>query len=84
MTDSIETQVREIIAGTFDVPAQEISRETVAADVDGWDSLGHVTLIMLLERQLGVTLGEDDTGELTDVGALIDKVSGLLRSGSDG
>lgn len=71
--------VREIIGSMFDVSPESITRETVAADVDGWDSLGHVTLMMMIERRLNVVLGEDDAGDLSDVGALIDKVAEQLK-----
>lgn len=76
-----DVSVREIIGSMFDVSPDSITRETVAADVDGWDSLGHVTLMMMIERRLNVVLGEDDTGDLADVGALIDKVSSQLTHG---
>lgn len=74
-----DLSVREIIGSMFDVSPDSITRETVAADVDGWDSLGHVTLMMMIERRLKVVLGEDDAGDLSDVGALIDKVAGQLN-----
>ncbi|MNE86182.1 acyl carrier protein [compost metagenome] len=74
-----DLSVREIIGSMFDVSPESITRETVAADVDGWDSLGHVTLMMMIERRLNVVLGEDDAGDLSDVGALIDKVSEQLN-----
>lgn len=74
MSSDVEKVIKNIISSTFDVSPEIIGRDTVAADVDGWDSLGHVTLLMLIERQLGVSLGQDDAGDLTDVGALIDSV----------
>lgn len=74
----VEAQVFAVIGSMFDVPPESITRQTVAADVDGWDSLGHVTLMMMLERRLGVLLGEDDSGEMADVGALVDVISSQL------
>lgn len=41
--------VIETVANTFAADPSELSGETVADDVDGWDSVSHTMLILALE-----------------------------------
>lgn len=38
----------------------------------GWDSLKHVSLVVALEDELGVTVPADRIGELTSIEALVE------------
>jgi acyl carrier protein len=74
-------RVEEIIRKTFRVPASEqIVRATTSADIAGWDSLSHASLIMDVEEAFGVELPFDRVYELQDVGALADLVDEVVRS----
>lgn len=74
----VEQGVYETISATFGCRVSDLGRDTLAPDVDGWDSLGHVTLLMLLERRFEVQIGDDDSRSLESVGALIELVEGKL------
>lgn len=73
--DEIMSVVAEIIRKTFQQPDVEITRETVALDVDGWDSLSHTMLILDIEKRFGVRLPADRVYDLADVGELVDLVA---------
>ncbi|MDX2158262.1 MAG: acyl carrier protein [Hyphomicrobiaceae bacterium] len=62
------------ISETFSIPAADISESTTAADVDGWDSLSHVTLMLDVERHLKIRLPVRRTTEARNVGDLLDIV----------
>jgi fatty-acyl-CoA synthase len=64
-------QVVDTIASTFSVPADVISAETTAADVEGWDSLGHTVLMLRLERALGTDVPESIAANSACVGQLV-------------
>jgi acyl carrier protein len=70
--------ISEIIAAQFGGDADEITRETTAMDVDGWDSASHVILVLEVEQQLGVTFPDERVSDLRDVGDMIDIVEGLI------
>jgi acyl carrier protein len=69
--------VRKVIAETFGVSPDSITRETTADDVDGWDSLSHTVLMIRLGRALGAPVSERLAAEAVNVGALAD---GLVAS----
>ena len=73
--DEIMAQVADIIRATFRQPDAQIDRDTVALDVDGWDSLSHTMLILEVEKTFGVRLPPDRVYELEDVGELVDVIA---------
>jgi acyl carrier protein len=73
--DEIMAEVAGAIRQTFRQPDAEISRDTVALDVDGWDSLSHTMLILEVEKRFGVRLPPERVFDLEDVGELVDLVA---------
>jgi acyl carrier protein len=72
--DETMAKVADIIRATFRQPDVEIDRDTVALDVDGWDSLSHTMLILEIEKQFGIRLPPDRVFDLEDVGELVDLI----------
>ena len=60
------------VASTFSVDRSTIVRETVAEDVEGWDSLGHTVLMIRLGRALGQDVPEHIASGAANVGQLVD------------
>lgn len=69
--------VTKVISETFAHPQDQISADTVAEDVDGWDSLKHTILMVRLQRAAGVTFPES-VAEAENVGELVDRIHALL------
>ena len=49
----------------------QISKETSAADVEGWDSFNHMNLIMLIEDEYNVSFTTQEIGQMSRVGDLV-------------
>jgi acyl carrier protein len=62
-------------------PSIEISDACTVDDVDGWDSLSHVRLMLAAERAFGVELAPEETARLRNVGELIDYIMERLEYG---
>ncbi|KWF29314.1 acyl carrier protein [Burkholderia pseudomultivorans] len=45
--------------------------ETTAADVDGWDSLAHVRLILTVQKAFGIKFSASDIAGMKNVGDLV-------------
>ena len=57
---------------TFDDPGLELSDSMTAADVDEWDSLQHIVLVLAVEREFRIRLNPAEVGKLENVGRMID------------
>ena len=55
----------------FDDDDLEISTVTNADDIEGWDSLMHVTLMLRVEKAFGVKFTSSQVASLENVGQLV-------------
>ena len=73
--DSLVVVMRE----TFDDGDLAVKRETTADDVDAWDSLSNVELMLALERRFGVRFYTGEIARMRNVGELADTIEMHLR-----
>ena len=64
-----------ILQDVFEDDGLVVTRDTTAADVPGWDSLQHVTLILRVEGHFGLRLTSAEVSDLKTVGDLHDIVA---------
>ena len=67
-------EVQEVFRSVFEDDSLVIARDTTASDVEGWDSLAHVTLLVSLERRFGIRFKSSEVADLKNVGELVDLV----------
>jgi acyl carrier protein len=67
----IQHKLTGIFQDLFDNPTLELSDTTTAKDVQGWDSLSHINLIVATEKAFAVSFTTKEVKGLTDVGGLI-------------
>jgi acyl carrier protein len=70
-TDFVLAKVREAFKAAFDIDPQSVTMDTTAADVPGWDSVGHLTLAGSLEEVFGISLDVDDLMEMENVRSIV-------------
>ena len=63
-----------IFQDVFDDEDITVNDSTVAADVDGWDSLEHINLIVAVERCFGIKFTMGETTGLKNVGEMVDRI----------
>ena len=59
--------LRDIMATTLDVEPERITETAAMDDIDEWDSLGHVPIMVALETGFDLYLDVEDFAELTTV-----------------
>jgi acyl carrier protein len=75
--DDVLDQVRRVIADQFTIPPDSVTRDTVALDVNGWDSVTHVYLMLEIERRFGRKIPDDRVFAMDNVGDLVDILAEL-------
>jgi acyl carrier protein len=71
----IELRVREVITRTFQLPPASAQNELCMGDPPQWDSMGHMQLVMEVEREFGLTFPTYAMAELTNLPALVNAVA---------
>ncbi len=62
----------------FEIDDLQISAATTAADLDEWDSLSHIRLIVALERRLKIKFKNTELEGLMNVGDLVKVIDGKV------
>jgi acyl carrier protein len=66
----IYMRLTDIFKKVFDEDDIKVTPELSAKDVDGWDSLTHIRLIMTVEKAFKVKFSTREIGKLENVGSL--------------
>lgn len=74
----IKERAQEIFREVFDDEKLEIYDEMQAKDVEGWDSLMHITLIMTIEDTFGVKFTTREVMGFQNVGEMLSCLSKKL------
>lgn len=74
----ILSQVTEILRGIFDDEELEVTDATTAADVEDWDSLEQINILVAMEKQFHVKFSVGDVEGLKDVGEMIDLIASKM------
>jgi len=67
----IYTRLTEIFEEVFDDDAITATPSLSAKDVDGWDSLTHIRLILTVEKAFRVKFSTSEIGKMETVGDLV-------------
>ena len=72
--EEVLAKVNEVIQDVFDDEDIEVTETTVASDVDGWDSLMHITLIGTIEDEFDIKFAMKDVVGMKNVGQMVDLI----------
>ena len=70
--EELQRRLQDVFREVFDDETIVINEGTTAEDVDEWDSLTHIILIVAAEKEFGLRLNAAEVGKLANVGALLD------------
>ena len=73
--NKILTELQEVFHRVFD-DELAITGSTSAADVDGWDSMAHINLIIAIEKHFGVKF---TANEIAALGRRGQNVGGMMQ-----
>lgn len=75
MTESeVYVRMAPIFHDVFDDDSIAVKAETVAADVDGWDSLAHIRLIVALEQAFHVRFSAAEASSFENVSQVVTSI----------
>lgn len=78
--DEIKNRLNRIFHEVFDDDEIEIFDEMTANDIEEWDSLMHVGLIVAVEDEYDIRMTTAEIGELQDVGEMISLIAKYLNN----
>lgn len=80
-TELIYTRLTEIFHDIFQDDEIVLMPETTAADVEGWDSLKNIQLILAVESAFSIRLSAAQAASLAQLGDLVSLIASKLPQG---
>ena len=79
MESEIFKKVNEIFCDELDNEDIVLNDDTTADDVEEWDSLSHVQLIVAIEKAFGIKFTSNEILSWSNVGQLVDSIENRLK-----
>lgn len=76
--DQVLVQLQDVFRHAFFDDTLEILASDTAADVEGWDSLSHVRLLLAVERHFRIRIAPGEADRLDNVGDLAGLIAAKL------
>jgi acyl carrier protein len=70
----ITTTLTGVFRDVFDDESITLTRAMTADDIDEWDSMSHIRLVLSVEKAFGVKFTSAEIGALKNVGDFIDLI----------
>ena len=71
-------KIENCILKTIDLKCIKINRETTANDVDGWDSLSHMGIIVEVENEFNINFQFSEIANLKNIGDFVDLINSKI------
>lgn len=72
--EEVMSKVTEIFRDVFDDEELVITDETNSSDIEDWDSLEHIALIVSMEKEFDMKFDIKEVNKLENVGEMIDMI----------
>ncbi len=76
----IEGKVRDIFCNLFHIEPAQVHDKLSQADVDTWDSLQHLNLILAIEEAFGISITPEESTEMLNFSLVVLLVKEKLKT----
>jgi acyl carrier protein len=73
--EAVWTILTDIFRDTFENSELTIGPETTAKDIEDWDSLAHVQLLVAIEKAFGIRFNTGEVASLANVGEMVELIT---------
>ena len=70
--ESIYEKLNEVFQDVFDDDSITVNAETTADDIEDWDSLEHINLVVAIEKAFGLKFSMDEVTGMKNVGEMVE------------
>ncbi len=72
--ENVYKQLNEIFADVLDLEEVQLTEDTTADDIEEWDSLSHIQLVVAVEKAFGIKFTALEIMRWKNVGAMVDSI----------
>lgn len=78
--EDILQDLAELFSDIFDNESLGLNMDTKAKDIEEWDSLAHIRIVVAIERKFGIKLSIEEMSELNEVKAIVELINVKLNA----
>ncbi|MEF9879354.1 MAG: acyl carrier protein [Clostridia bacterium] len=72
--EEVYAKINEVFQDVFDDATLTVHDQTTAADIEDWDSLEHINLMVSIEKKFGMRFHMAEVTGLKNVGEMVDVI----------
>lgn len=76
--EEVFEKLNEVFRDVFDDESIEVVDSTTAEDIEDWDSLEHINLIVAIENKFEIKFKMNEVTGLKNVGEMVDVILGRI------
>ena len=73
------TKIKQVMSAVFEIPVESIADDASSDNIENWDSLRHLNLILSLEEEFGVSIPDEEVGNLVNYKLIKLVINDLLK-----
>jgi acyl carrier protein len=74
----MKNKVLEVMSLVFEVPQEKLNEESSSENIESWDSLMHMNLVIALEEEFNVEFDEEEIIEMLSYKGVIELLEAKL------
>ncbi len=76
--NKVYDRLNEVFRDVFDDETIVVNENTTADDIEDWDSLEHINLVVAIENEFGIKFSMGETTSLKNVGEMVSLINQKL------
>ncbi len=73
--EEIYERLNNVFRDIFDDETIVVNADTTSADIEDWDSLEHINLIVAIEQEFGMKFNMNEVTSMKNVGEMVDIIT---------
>ena len=70
--EEVYSKLNEVFQDVFDDDSIEVHDSTTADDIEDWDSLEHINLVVAVEKMFNIKFNMGEVNNMKNVGEMVD------------
>ena len=71
-------RIKEVLSAVIDVPIEQISDNASMDDIESWDSLAQMNLVIALEDEFQLVIPDEEVGTLISIQLILSLINEIV------
>jgi acyl carrier protein len=73
-------RIKEVMAKAFGLPEDQITEQSSMDNIENWDSIHHVQMIVFLEREFDIEIPDESVGKMINFELIKAVIDGCAKT----